>query len=136
MTDAKKYLQQIERLEAQIEIKLEDKTRLEEMVLKTTSAPKEIPFSGGGKQDKFGDIMAKIADVDAEIDRLVDRRADIVSTIESVENTGQMKVLYMHYAQLKPLRQIASEMGMGYRQACNIHKAGLQTVDEIIGKIV
>ena len=136
MTDAKKYLQQIERLEAQIEIKLEDKTRLEEMVLKTTSAPEEIPFSSGSKQDKFGDIMAKIADVDAEIDRLVDRRADIVSTIESVENTSQMKVLYMHYAQLKPLRQIASEMGMGYRQACNIHKAGLQTVDEIIRKIV
>lgn len=132
MTNAKKYLQQIEHLEAQIRIKLEEKTRLEETVMQTTSAPKDIPFSGGGKQDKFGDTMAKIADVGAEIVLLVDRRADIVSTIESVENTLQMKVLYMHYAQMKPLRQIASEIGMGYRQACNIHKAGLQAVSEII----
>nr|DAN91638.1 MAG TPA: Protein of unknown function (DUF1492) [Caudoviricetes sp.] len=134
LIDSKKYLQQIERLDARIEIKLEEETRLKEMALKTTSAPKEVTVSNGGMQDKFGGIMAKIADVKAEINRLVDRRADIVRTIESVENIKQMKVLYNHYAERKPLIQIASEMGIGYRQARNIHKAGLQAVNQIMQK--
>lgn len=134
MPDAEKYLQQIERLDAQIEIKLEEKTRLKEMALKTTSAPKEIPFSSGGKQDQFTDIMAKIGDLETEIDRLVDRRADIVGTIQSVENTNQMKTLYKHYAQGKNLRQVASEIDKSYRQTCYIHRAGLATISKIIGR--
>lgn len=134
MMDAVTYLQQISRLDAKIEIKLEEKTRLKEMVLKTTSAPKEVSVTGGGNQDRFSETLAKIGDLENEIDRLVDRRADIVKTIESVDDISQMKVLYKHYAQGKFFKQIASELGIGYRQARNIHKAGLQAINSIIQK--
>lgn len=137
MTDAKKYLQQIKLYDSRISTKLEELQHTKELVLRITPTLKEdVVSGGGGSQDQLAEAVARIVDLEAEINRDVDRyvnaKQEISATLEKLSDPDQLQVLHKRYVQYKTWEQIACDMNMSYRNVCYIHGKGLQAVNESI----
>lgn len=134
--DAKKYLMQVERYENLITTKLEEMDRLRALITKITSSWKDDVVSSSGNQDKLGNAIAKIVDLQSEIndtiDEFVDRKREVSSVIEKVENPNQLAVLTKKYLLFETLEQIAVEMNMTYRNVCYIHGEALLAVADLL----
>lgn len=138
MTDVKKYLSQIRRYDSRINAKIEERDRLKAMLTKITPTLRDVPSSGSGGQDKLSDAVAKLIDLEAEINReidsLVDARKSVVGTIDKVTDTQMHEVLCKRYIAFKTWEQIAFEIGKSYQWTWSIHGKALQAVEEILKK--
>lgn len=136
MSDAKEYLNQVRLLDTRINNKLEELSRLRAMVTKITTTLKADVVGGGGNQDKVGDAVARIVDLQREIneavDDYVDRSREIAATIDQIADADQLAVLHKRYFEYKKWEEIACEMFMTYRNVCYIHGRALQSVSAIL----
>lgn len=136
MTDAKRYLQQIKLYDSHINTKIEEVHHLKAIATKITPTLKQDVVSGGGSQDKLSEAVAKIVDLEAEIDREIDRYVNamrnISATIDTLSDPDQLQVLHKRYVQFKTWEQIACDMNMTYRNVCYIHGKALLAVNEIM----
>lgn len=134
--EAQKYLKQVRKLDININSMLEQVAHLKAMALKVTTTLKQDAGSGGGSQDKIGNAIAKIVDLEAEInqriDEYVDKKREICAVIEQVEDADQVDVLHKRYLLHEPWEQIALEMCCTYRNVCYIHGRALQAVANIL----
>lgn len=134
---AKEYLQQVRLCDAHINNKLEELSRLKDMVLNITSTLRGDVVSGSGSKDKLGDAVAKIVDLEAEIneavDAYIDKKREISKTIEQIKDPDQVQVLHKRYFEYLTWEQIACEIPMSYRNVCYVHGRALQAVAELIG---
>lgn len=133
---AKKYLQKIKLYDSRINTKLEELQHLKEMVLKVTPTLKGDVVSSSGSQDKLGDAVAKIVDledeINKEIDRYVDAKEEVGSILDNLDDPDQLQVLHKRYVQYKTWEQIACEMNLSYRWVCVIHGKALQHLDNFL----
>jgi len=134
---ARKYLEQIRNCDIHINNMLEELQRLRDFQKKITSTLRMDAVSGGsGDKDKIGSVVAKIVDLDREInmsiDDYVNMKREIRLTIEKVSDPDQLEVLYKRYFLYKSFETIADEMHMTYRNACYIHGRALQSVEAIL----
>jgi DNA-directed RNA polymerase specialized sigma subunit len=136
MIDAKEYLQQVKLYDCHINSKLEEKQRLIDLALKITSSMKPDVVSTSGSQDKIGDAVAKIVDLEEEInksiDNYVDHKREVTKLIEQIMDADQLQVLQKRYLHYESLEQIAWEMNMTYRNVCYIHGRALQAVERLL----
>ena len=137
MTDVKRYLQQIRLYDSRINAKLAERDRLKDMLTKITPTLRDDAVSGGnGSQDRLSDAVAKIVDLEAEIDREVDAfldaRQTVSKTLDKIDDTNQFNILHQRYVQGKTLEQVADNMGYTYRWICSMHGRALQTVEKIL----
>lgn len=134
---AKEFLQQVKLCDMHINEKLEELERLKALTTKITSTWKtDVSVSGSGNQDKLGDAIAKIIDLEADInkavDEFVDKKKEVSMIIEKIQQPDQVAVLYKRYFQFETWEQIACEMHMTYRNVCYIHGRALQTVEGLL----
>lgn len=136
MTDAKTYLHQVKLYDIHINNKLEEMQRLKDLAKRITTSLKPDMVSSSGNHDKIGDAVAKIVDLEAEIDKAidayVDKKREVSGVIEKVKDADQLNVLYKRYIFFENLEQIAFEMGYSYRNICYIHGRALQAVTELL----
>lgn len=137
MNNAKAYLQQIELCDAQIKNMTHEIADLRSMVMHITSTFRpDGSTAKGGVSDKIGNTVAKIveleADVNKAIDRFVDLKREITKTIEQVTDPRELRLLYLRYFQYMQWEEIAVEMGYTYRNVCYIHSRALQSVNRIL----
>ena len=134
---ARKYLEQVRNCDIHINNMLEELQRLRDFQWKITSTLRmDGGAGGGGYGDKIGSVIAKIVDLDREInmsiDDYVDIKREIRRTIEGVTDPYQLDVLYKRYFLYKGFEDISKEMHMTYRNACYIHGRALQSVEAIL----
>lgn len=133
---AKRYLQRIKHCDSCINTKLEERQRLWDKMTKITPTLKQDVVSGGGSQDNMSDAMAKLIDLEAEINReidfFIDARKAVTKTIDKVDDARLHTVLNMRYVQFKTWEQIACDMGCSYQWVCKLHGIALQAVEKII----
>jgi len=138
MIDAKAYLQQIKLYDTHITNKLSEMSRLKELVTSITATWKDDVVSGSGSKDKLGDTVAKIVDLENEvnkaIDNLIDRKNQIGAILEQLNDPDHVAVLHKRYVLYMTWEEIAYDMHMTYRNVCYIHGRALQAVEEIIKK--
>ena len=136
MIDAKRYLQQVKQCEVRIQIKMEDLEQLKAFTTKVTSTLSDVSVSGTKNNDKMGDAIVRIIelqnDINCEIDRLVDLKKEVCAVLDKVSNEDQHTVLYKRYVLFKTFEKIACEMNMTYRNVCYIHGRALQAVQRIL----
>ena len=135
--DAIAYLQKVELLDNLINSKLEEIDRLRGLLTKITATVKpDVVSSGGGNQDKRGDAVAKIVDLEAEInqsiDELVDKKREVSGIIEMITDPDHAKILCKRYLLYEPWEQIACEMNFTYRHVTRLHGEALQTVRKLL----
>jgi archaellum component FlaC len=87
------------------------------------------PRGGGTIYGKTEGILAKIVDleneIDADIDRLVAIRDGIKTIIESVEDDRERLLLQYRYLDGKTFEKIAVEMNYSWRQIHRLHSKAL-----------
>ncbi len=130
---AKEYLQQAYHLDKLIRA---DQSQLDELRALATSI-KSPDFSKDSVQaspqgDTVGALIAKIADLDtqieARIDRYIDTQKEIGDAIKGVKTPLYRAVLTERYLNFKKWEQIAVDIGYTYRGVLKIHARALKSV--------
>lgn len=134
--EAKEYLQQVKMCDVHINNRLEELAKLKALATKITSNWSSEPGGGSGNQDKLGDAVAKIIDLQQEIneavDAFVDKKNEVREVLERIKNPDQLDLLYKVYFQYQTLEQAACDMGYTYRNVCYIHGKALQEVERLL----
>ena len=130
---AKEYLSQAYRLDQRIDAKIEQVMSLRNLAAKATSTLSDAVPSGTRNVHRMEDIIIKIIDfeneINADIDRLVALKREIVSTIKSVPNLEYQILLELRYLCFKPWEQIAVEMGYGIDNVFRLHQKALKDLE-------
>lgn len=131
------YLSQIERLDHAIANKLSEIKRLADMATSISVSPKEVDVQSSGEQDKMGSAVAKIVDLQCEVqelvNELVEKRRIIIGQIDDMKNTDTYIVLSSHYVDRKDWNVISVEMKCSYRNIMKLKKKALQEFESKFG---
>ena len=129
---AKEYLGQAYRLDQRINSKLEQVASLNELAMKCTSTLTGMPCNPNRGTSTMADAVGKIVDLQAEInsdiDRLVDLKREMVRLIKAVNNTECQTLLELRYLCFKTWEQIAVDMGYTTRNIHLLHKKALEMI--------
>lgn len=134
--NADEFLKQIEKADKIIGNKLYEVQRLRLLAVSTTVPTDREVVQTSGVSDKVGNIVAKIVDLEDEINELIDNYIDIqrlcIGVIESLENPLQYVILHKHYVQYKSFAEIAEEEHYSYDGIMKVKRKALEQVDEIL----
>jgi RinA family phage transcriptional activator len=127
--DKIKYLKRYINLDREIERKLEEVARLRSKLARVTEVFTAEPKGGGSIYGKTGEILAKIVDlekeIDADVDRLIEVRDSIKSIIEAVEDDRERLLLQYRYLDGRTFEEIAVQMHYSWRQTHRLHSRAL-----------
>lgn len=132
---AKQYLEQLEVLDTNISQNLE---RLAEMKTDARSTG-SIDYSKEHVQtstspDKVCNDVSRYVDFDvqinAEIDRFVNAKNQIISEIRGLHVNNYIQVLFKVYVQFKSIKVAASEMKMSYPYVREVHRKALEMFEQ------
>ena len=134
--EAKEYLQQVKRCDVYIDDLLEELAWLKAKATKITSTLSPEPGGGSGNQDKLGDAIAKIVDMQQEannaIDAFVDKKNEVRELLEQIQNATLLEILLKVYFQYQTLEQVACETGYSYKQITRLHGNALVVVGKLL----
>ena len=134
--DAKAYLSQVKKLDAQIRNKLIEKQQWKDIALGITANMDGERVQSSGRKTKMADAVDKCVDVEAEIDSLIDKLIDtkkeVIQTIEQLDSPLQYNVVHMCYIQGLSYQEIADKYGMSYDWVKQAHKRAIRNVQAIL----
>ena len=128
----KEYLNQAYWLDRRIDSKLEQLSALKDMVTKTTSAMTDDVVSHTRNVHSMQDVVAKIidmqAEINADIDRLVDLKSEIMHVIKDVRNPEHQTLLELRYLCFKSWEYVAEQMGYNVRHIYRLHDEAVEQI--------
>lgn len=128
----KEYLGQAYRLDQRINSKLEQLESLNGLATKCTSTLTGMPKKPSHSTSMMADAVAKIVDLQAEINRdidlLVDLKCEMVRVIKNVEHAEYQTLLELRYLCFKTWEQIAVDMNYSIDNVYRIHRKALCAV--------
>lgn len=134
--NAKDYLRQVEKLDALIANKLIEQKQWRDIALGITANMEGERVQSSGSQSKMADAVGRCVDMEDEIDRLVDKLIDkkkeVIQTIEQVQNPTWYKVLHLIYIQYNDLNGVADVFNMSYDWAKSQHSKAVKIVQKIL----
>lgn len=128
---AKKYLEQIRKLDIMIQNKMSESKRWMDMAHSVTVSSDGEKVQSSGNHNKMADAICKYVDLEAEINRLIDERCDIIQTIEHLE-TVEYDVLYKIYVQYLKLDEVAAIYEKSYSWVTSVHGRALENVRKLV----
>ena len=142
---AKEYLRQLKSLEIKINQRRQERDRLIAEAMGNNS-PKltvdKVQASGAG--DQMGDKLADAADIQREVEWLINKliadRHRIIGEIHTLPDARYIQILYLHYVEGKKLEDVAEIMvktngkPYSYDHIASLHGMALQEFDRIILK--
>lgn len=135
---AEEFLEQIERADRVIDNKLSEVYRLRCLATSVTVPTDREAIQTSGVSDKVGSIVAKIIDLENEINDLIDEYIDIrqscIKVIESLPDSLMYAIIHKHYVQYKTFVEIAEEENYTYQWILRVHNKALKEISEIINK--
>lgn len=137
MSEAKEYLEKIKWYDVLIDSKLEELATLNSVVKRITPVMNTTGGGGGtGNQDKLGDTIAKIVDLQEEINRdvdiFVDMKREAGKLLRKLENPLHYQILHKRYVLYKTFEQIAADTHYSYRNVTHAHGRALQAFGKVL----
>ena len=133
----KEYLSQAKFLDQRINSKIQQVAALNDLATKATSTLTGMPRNPNHATSSMEDVIAKIIDLQAEInndiDTLVDLKRSLSKTIKAVDSPEYQTVLEKRYLCFQSWEQIAVEMGYDLRWLYRIHGKALEEVKAMLG---
>ena len=127
---AKEYLSQARYLDARINTKIKQLEALNTLATSATSVLTGMPHSPNKATSKMADIVDKIVDLQAEINRdidaLVDLKGEMRSKLEMVPAEDYKAILEMRYLCFMSWEQIASNLGLSVPYTYKLHDTALK----------
>ncbi len=126
--EKKSYLQRYRAADDEINDLLREKERIMSRLTRMTTSISGMPH-GGGESDKMTDGVAKVIELDAEIDSKVDAlcdlRREVCANIATVGDANLRRILTLRYISGKTWEQIAVTTNYCYMQVCRLHGKAL-----------
>jgi hypothetical protein len=136
VSEAKEYLEQIKWYDVLIDSKLEELATLNGMVKRITPVMNTTGGGASGNQDKLGDTIAKIVDLQEEINRdvdmFVDMKKEASKLLKKVKRPEFYQVLHKRYILGESLERITLDMGYTHRGMCYLHGRALQAFGKVL----
>ena len=138
--NVKRFLESHKETDDRINVGLEEIAQLRALAERTT---RYISFDGGSRpkgavSDKVGNYAVKIADLEAKIDREIDRLVDIREQIEemasSLGDETQRNVIMRHYILHEPWELVAEKLCFSPRHVMRLHRQALEKLTEMCGE--
>lgn len=130
----KEYLYQLKDIDDLINSNIEEVDKLRTLATNITVTYSDEPH-GSGTSDKVGNTVVKIADLQNEIndliDELVEIKAESSKIINQIKDLRLRTVLIKYYVQNKTFEQVAVEMGKSYQWICELHGRALLEIEKI-----
>lgn len=127
---AKEYLSQARYLDARINTKIKQLEALNTLATSATSVLTGMPHSPNKATSKMADIVDKIVDLQAEINRdidaLVDLKGEMRSKLEMVPAEDYKAILEMRYLCFMSWEKIASNLGLSVPYTYKLHDRALK----------
>ncbi|MBO5570662.1 MAG: DUF1492 domain-containing protein [Clostridia bacterium] len=128
----KEYLNQAYWLDRRIDSKLEQLSALKEMATKTTSIMNDDVVSHSRNLHSLQDVISKIIDMQAEInndiDHLVNLKQEIMQVIKEVQNPEHQILLEQRYLCFKSWESVAEELGYNVRHVYRLHDEAVEQI--------
>lgn len=133
----KEYLSQISRLDRMIKNKLTELSQLKEMTCGLSAITNEERVQSTPNVDKIGTAYCKIESMEENIDRLIDeytdKKSEIISQIDGMEDEILYDILFSRYIARKTFEKIADNMNYSFRQTTRLHGKALQEFEKKYG---
>ena len=136
--DTKQYLSQIKRLDRQIQNKLSELYNLKMMASSISVSNEGERVQTSGNKDQLGAVVAKIVDMEKEVDKMVDlfvdTRSEIISQIDSMDDLDSYDILSMRYVAGKTFHEISEKTGWSIRKVFSLHGKALLEFEKKYGR--
>ena len=133
----KQYLSQIGRYERMIDDKLTELYRLRQIASSISISVSDDKIMSSGSQDKMGDAVAKIVDLEKSVEdtitKYTETRQKIIMQIDNIPDINAYSVLFNRYVANKSFEKIADSIGYSVRQTIRVHGIALQEFEKIYG---
>lgn len=133
--DAKKYLQQVSKLNKLIENKMIERAQWKAMATSTGTFSDGERVQSSGNQQKMAEAVGRYVDIEKEldacIDRYIDTKNEVIRTIEQLP-AAEYDVLHKIYIQEKSLSDVATIYDRAYSWATMVHGRALKEVQDIL----
>lgn len=127
---AKTYLSQARYLDMRIKSKLQQIDSLNELATTCTSVLTGMPRNPSASVSRMADAVCKIvdlqADINHDIDMLVDLKKEIMGVIKAVANPEYQTLLEKRYLCFLSWEKIAVDMGYDLRYIHKLHTRALE----------
>lgn len=134
----KEYLQTIGYMNRKIESKAEEIRHLHDLATKITSGTEGDRVQENGSQDRLGDTVACIIDLEKEIQEMVQdaikQRRIIANQIDEVDDEIHCNVLYKRYVLGKKFKDISVELNITMDHLFRVHRKAMRTFERKFGK--
>lgn len=134
---AKEYLQQLHKADVIINQRIQEKADLRARLSSIGSfnySKERVQTSLSGSAS-YEQQIARIIDLETEIDHLIDDYVDlkhkIIGEIHDMNNADQIKVLYKRYVLGEKFEQIAVDLNFSIRNVYKVHGYALQEFQKI-----
>ena len=131
----KEYLSQARYIEQEINAKLDHQAKLNSIIYKATSTLSDMPGSPSRDVTKRERAIAKVIDlekeIDEDIDRLVDTKREISKLIRRIDNSSYRLLLELRYINMATWEKIAEELDVAVRHVYRMHGNALLEADRI-----
>lgn len=128
---------QVNKLDKMIQNKMIEKEQWLSMATSTTASSEGERVQSSGSQQKMADAVCKYVDMENQIDRfidkLVDTKKEVISTIEQL-NAIEYDMLHKVYIQGMNLHEVADAYDKTYTWATTVHGRALKHVQEILNE--
>ena len=130
---ARDYLSQGYRLDQRINSKLEQVESLNGLATKVSSTLTGMPKNPNRATSTMADTVTKIialqAEINNDIERLVDLKREMVAVIKAVANTERQTLLELRYLCFKTWEQIAVQMNYSTKYVFDLHRTALKMIE-------
>lgn len=132
---AKEYLLQLKKLDKLIENKLAEKEQWKAMATSSTQQLSADRVQTSGNPQKMADAVCKIVEIEAEIDafvdKLIDTKREVISTLERL-NPTEYDLLHKVYVQYFTFEQVAEKKDKSYSWVTTVHGRALKNIQRIL----
>lgn len=137
---AREYLLQIYILDRTINDKLDKIYLLKTTFYSTSGLSENERVQMSSDKDRTGNAVARIVDLEREVEGLVDRYVDlkkqVILYISQLKKQKHQFILTKRYIDYKSMRDIADELGMSERGCKKAHKKALEEISIIIKQYI
>lgn len=131
--NVKEYLSQAFTLDQRINSKLEQVASLRELATKATASIHTERVSGTKQRSPMENTLVKLIEleheINADIDRLVDLKCEIIDFINQVENPNYRLLLELRYISGNTWEEIADKMQYDLRWIYRLHGKALREIN-------
>lgn len=128
----KEYLEQAVYLDQRINSKLTQVENLRSLATKVTTVYSDAPANPAPDCQRLEKTIAKIIDlendINNDIDRLVDLKKEITETINKIPDLRHRTILEMRYLSFRTWEQIAVALSLDLRWVHRLHSRALQKI--------